>query len=195
MNCLNIYPYFWTKIYSLGELWPSLEWARMCLHHSCRRNLTDFCWVLLLVCIMHEGTVPDLSHTCMSEPFKFVKLSQAHYESRKNRWPCFQLLKWIEKKKKHRVNIVINHQTTYFWCFKNLHTLNPLLQGLHSCKIPSVNRFWSCLECSVVLITLLKRVSVTGLGGKWMSLNSLINTYFYMSVLGFSVYYISYQNN
>lgn len=86
MNWLNIYPGSWTKFYSLGRLWPSLEWVWICLHHSCRHNLTGFCWASLLVCMKHENAAPNLSHTFMWEPFSlFFKSSQAHYDSLKNR--------------------------------------------------------------------------------------------------------------
>lgn len=80
MNWLNIYPGSWTQFYSMGRRWPSLEWVWICLHHSCRRNLTDFCWASLLVCMKDENAAPDLSHTFVWKPFSlFLKSSEAHF--------------------------------------------------------------------------------------------------------------------
>lgn len=135
MNCFNIYPGSWTKFYSLGELWPSLERAWMRLHHSRSRDLTGFCWASLLVCMKRTNAAPDLSHASTWEPFGlFLKSAWAHYESLKNRWPSyFQLLIWILKKKSIGLTLITNHQTTFFLHFKNPHILNPSVQGLHSC--------------------------------------------------------------
>lgn len=198
-NCLNIYPGSWTKCYSLGELWPSLERAWMCLHHSHRRDLTGFCWASLLICMEHEKTAPDLSHTSMCKLFGlFLKLAQARYKSLKNRWPpYFQIQFELKPKVSMLLMSITNHQHTFFLYFKTPHIFNSIDAGtsLLCLKYVVQNKLWSCLDCLLVLTTLRRRVSGTGLAGKWGNLNSLQTEMHTSQCEVLFIYYVNYQNN